>query len=291
MKIHIIGPEGSGKTILTAMLNHYIERHYTNGFKFRASSFNTKLYFTEILNILNEGEWPPSTKQGQPKVLNWQWETDDGIIIDVNMHDIAGQDFRMGICNEDSNELKSDIKKSDLIIAVCDLFVHPISNDVEVKAGNAWIIEWLFNYLTKKQKMIIVLTKFDMFKDELPVQKWHDKQELLKLINEYMPEFNTKGYNLDNCFICAVSAVSVQPVSTKDHTLERFPGLPLESKGMENLLSEIKRIVYEKNTSIPFKIVKAKNNIKTMMNQVTEVMRPAIEALGNFINNLSEKEK
>ena len=102
MKICIIGPEGSGKTVLASMLNYYLENNDKSGLAFLAQDFPTKKYFDGVQRKLKNNEWPSSTKQGGQVILKWYWATNNKVA-KVTMLDYAGQDLREAIYRKRSN--------------------------------------------------------------------------------------------------------------------------------------------------------------------------------------------
>jgi len=246
MKICIIGPEGSGKTVLASMLNYYLENNDKSGLAFLAQDFPTKKYFDGVQRKLKNNEWPSSTKQGGQVILKWYWATNNKVA-KVTMLDYAGQDLREAICTEnDQIGLNENVKESDLIIVVCDLYGHLEKKCEEgfIRAGNAWMIEWILQNVRAEQKLLFVLTKIDFFEGELPYDKWNDRQEIENLIKKYMPEFGLTGHKrlLDKHFICAVSAVKCC-VEDKDNELVFVPETPLKPRGFDCLIAELVRFI------------------------------------------------
>jgi len=254
MKVCIIGPDGSGKTVLATMINYYLENHPQTGLLFRAGDYKTKEYFDGVLKKLEHRDWPASTKDGEPIILRWEWQTDKGTVVGVNMPEMSGQNLREEICQDDSRlMLKQKIKESDLLMVLCDLHGHDCESEESIdrkRSGNGWMIEWALREASLKQHVIFIVTKADLFEKELPEGKWGDRDAIESLVKKYMREFNWHGYkdHLKRCSLFAVSAVSVSD-DLKEGDILRLPKTPLQSRGMDNLIAELRKVL-KINTSI-----------------------------------------
>jgi len=248
MKVCIIGPEGSGKTVLATMIDYYLENHPESGLASVSGDLSTKLYFDKIKKKLQHRVWPGSTTPGSPVILSWKWKPEKADAVEVKMLDVAGQDYRQEIEQDDSSVMmKQEIKESNLILVLCDLFGHDCESEEYTnsrRAENGFMIEWVLSHATVKQHVIFIVTKADLFEKELPEGKWGDRDAIESLVKKYMREFNWHGYkdHLKRCSLFAVSAVSVSD-DLKEGDILRVPKTPLQSRGMDNLIAELRKVI------------------------------------------------
>jgi len=240
MKVFIIGPENSGKTVFAAMFNRYIGHSSSGNIEFRASDARTKKYFATTINTLEQEEWPISTKQGKLIELNWEWLYDNQIS-SIKLIDPPGQDIRSEL-NGNSNALDivNRIKEADLLIIVVDLYGHQ-SADSNKKTENAWIVEHTLRLVTDRQSVILALSKADLL-TELPEKQWNNRNVMLGLLQKHMPEFSYSGYKniltSSSCSVIAFSSVLTKNI-TGPGTLNRWPVVPLTSNGFGNFANSI----------------------------------------------------
>ncbi len=242
MNIFIVGPEGSGKTVFATMLNHHISSHPECGLTFRAGDAKTKLYFSNTLKLLKDGEWPSSTK-GKLMELSWDWEL-EGEISNVRLVDPPGQEIRRELCGE-ANELKivENIKKADIIILIVDIYGH-MSASEDTRIENAWIMEHTLKNMAGSQRLIFAISKADLLTGSIPTEHWSDQNALMGHLPKMIPEFNLDGYAkiLKKCTTLAFSAVAVESkLNPANNNLERIPQMPLTSNGLDFFIEEIKK--------------------------------------------------
>ncbi|HQB28291.1 MAG TPA: hypothetical protein PLO29_05025 [Paludibacter sp.] len=243
MKIFIIGPENSGKTILATMMNDYVENNPECGLGFYAIDYKTKKYLKKTLKALRSSEWPSSTKIGESITLNWKWTTKNGSEFVVNMPELAGQTLRSVICGSESNLLlQKEINEADLIILLCDIkgYLDEKGNNADSQTEVAWMFEEILKNASMRQHVICVIMKADLWESELPEEQWSDRQAIESLLMRYFDEVSWNGLkkHLEMCTLLAVSSVSVTD-GIRDDEIIRIPEVPLKSRGMANLIAEI----------------------------------------------------
>lgn len=238
--VFIIGPENAGKTVLTTMLGKFLSENPHCGILFTEEDIQTKQHTNKELVILKNGEWPSSTKEGSLLNLNWKWAVDDFSIL-VTLIDPSGQGIRAELCGE-TNKLNicQTIENANMIILVIDLIGHYSETYNEKKVENGFIVESVLRKVKPNQKILLILTKADELEQyRLPTSEWANKNKLISLITNLMPEANLNGHLSTikklNCKIFAVLSVDTENVDTGI----RKPILPLRSKGFEALTKEI----------------------------------------------------
>jgi nicotinamide riboside kinase len=243
MKIFIIGPENSGKTILATMMNDYVENNPECGLGFYATDYKTKKYLKKTLKTLKSEEWPESTKIGESITLSWKWTTQHGSEFVVNMPELAGQTLRSVICESESNPLlQKEINEADLVILLCDIkgYLDEKGKNADAQTEVAWMFEEILKNASMRQNVICVITKADLWENELPQEQWHHRQAVEALLMKYFDEVSWNGLkkHLERCTLLAVSSVSVADKMI-DKKLSHVPKVPLKSRGMDNLIAEI----------------------------------------------------
>jgi hypothetical protein len=278
MNIFIIGPEGAGKTVFATMLNQYIGEQPEHGLRFMANDLKTKKYIANELALLNSGEWPASTRGGEMVTLNWKWQFGKSHS-DITMIDPAGQDIRNELCGKSTAlNIVENIRQADLLILLVDLYGHQDDNN-DKRIENAWIVEHTLLEISEHQSLIFAVTKADMLTGSIPIPKWNDRQHVLDLVKEMMPEFNFSAYepklSRDNCCVLAFSSVTrTGNIPQEDGSLLRFPKAPLASEGMDFFVHAIKRA---------WRSTHDRNVRKTKMNFLRLHFRVAIVAASIFV--------
>jgi energy-coupling factor transporter ATP-binding protein EcfA2 len=242
VNVFIIGPEGAGKTVFATMLNAYVAQHPECGIVSRDADLQTKKYLAGEFSLLEQGEWPGSTKGGRMVSLNWRWAM-DGQTVEVGLIDPAGQDIRRDLCG-DTNALQivESIAKADVLILLVDLHGHQSGNG-EKRIENGWIVEHVLDRLRDHQSLVFAVTKADMLTGSLPRAMWGDCDSVLQLVGAMMPEFNLAGYSQrlrsSSSAVLAFSSVSTTENRDQGGSLVRFPRSPLASDGMDMVVNAI----------------------------------------------------
>jgi len=264
MKVFIIGPEGSGKTIFVSMLDHYLKKN--KEFFSIVENGETKKYLAGIRNELEKGEWPMSSTAGNLKKLEWEWQKGFRSL-SFTLIDSAGQDISDALnSRQDELGIIYNIKTADILILLVDLHGHSIEKNSQKKSENEWIIEsvlriinkkyrflisvgkynkkirdWLFSCM-RHQKILLGITKADLFEGVLEEKNWTNDSSIIKCLEEYMPELTlTPFYSLLKspvCFLLAFSSVCTE-FQKKNEIFAPVPSRPLRSKGLDAIVAEI----------------------------------------------------
>jgi len=243
MKVFIIGPEGTGKTVFATMLNHFIEQHQeTTGLTFRAGDRTTKSYFAKERRILASGEWPGSTVGGKLVKLNWKWDTADAKS-EITLIDPPGQDIRRELCGQNATiGIVDEIKNAEILILIVDIVGDQGQSD-ETRTDNAWIIEHVLELVSEQQYVIFAVSKADLLTYRLPEQAWSDRDQVLAITRAMMPELKLASYlnklPAGKSSVLAFSAVDTQN-QPHANQLRRVPAKPLTSVGMDKVVDAIK---------------------------------------------------
>ena len=256
MKVFIIGPEGSGKSILLTMINRALSQSKDQGTSAACKDIATQKYFTNIFsNYLSKGQWPPSTLEGKLIELRMKW-TIGGKSANVACVDPPGQDVRRALSGgQDPLGICASIYNADCLIVVVDLHDHARANS-DKKAENTFIIEQALDRATYTgshvKHVIVALTKCDLFKSEFPQSHWNRRQESLVFLSKKMPEFSIKGYlrllTSDACDILCVSAVgTTKSIVDDDGIQRRAPTTPPNPIGISDLVASLSVAVKKSN--------------------------------------------
>lgn len=255
MNVAIIGPEGSGKTVLAAVLSEFLQSHPELGLRFRAASIETKNYCGRVVQSLSRQEWPDSTRKGESQHLQWEWGL-GGQWHAVQLIDPPGQDVRSALAGgRDDLGLRASIESAHLVILTVDAVAHQ-SERAEIRVQNGWIVEQLLRLVDlKRSNLIMVLTKADRLDHELDRARWGDRDAVLGTIQRLMPECNLAGYadqlRSINCAAIAIAAVeTVDEVVDGAHVL--LPASPLASAGLPRLVGEVTKafLAFESRAAI-----------------------------------------
>jgi GTPase SAR1 family protein len=238
----MIGPEGSGKTVLAAVLADFVDRNPDLGLRIKSVTFDTKKYFKEVISVMRRGEWPPSTRQGEPQALDWHWGA-FGEWYPAGLQDPAGQDIRAELTGQSSAlGIVERIRQANLLMLVVDVYGHQSATDSQ-RQENGWIVENILQLCDpERTSLIIVATKADRFIHELPRDQFGNREAVLRTIASRMPEANLEQYgevlNHPCCAAVAVAATEAEVEYTASgQTLK--PAHGLRSLGMPGLVDKI----------------------------------------------------
>lgn len=245
LKIFIVGPVGAGKTVFASMLNVYVMAHPEQGVRFKAADWKTKEHFADIHDILARQEWPSGTlplKAGEKVTeLRWEW-TFGRRQASFNLVDPAGEDIERAMRGEGGQlPILDCIQAADVLFVLVDLHGHH-GDMAKKRAQNGWIIEKVLSHGMKARRLVIGISKGDL-DHRLPAEDWTDKEKMMALISESMPEFNLKAYRaqLQSSKVQVVMFSAVATESYLDHqeVLRQRPKKPLASLGLEVFVRSI----------------------------------------------------
>jgi len=92
--VSIVGTEGAGKTVLTAVLAKRLGNP-ESGMFLNAQGPRTLKHVEKVWSILQNEDWPEGNPAGELFQLRWNLEIDGEHVCDVRFIEAAGQDFRV----------------------------------------------------------------------------------------------------------------------------------------------------------------------------------------------------
>lgn len=251
MKIFIIGPEGSGKTVLLAMLGRYVATERKD-LVLEPVDRVASQYVITALETLEKGDWPPSTRQAELSMLQWRFGSRGAQLHEIVIFDAAGQDLRQILLAEKQESLtekqraiRTQIDAADVLVYLLDLNGFLGTKDISTLDENAWLFR---TFLTRPEwrgkRRMVVLSKADIYADMLatPTSQETEDAKVRELVKHRLP----KNYTLDH-LVDAESAVSyfaIASVATKTvigatGNPDRRPKNPLESVGLGKLVDTL----------------------------------------------------
>lgn len=253
MKIFIIGPEGSGKTVLLAMLSRYVATERED-LVFEPVDHESKQYVINALGTLEKEDWPPSTTQATLPTLQWRFGSRDKPRHEIVLFDAAGQDLREILKQDSSTELsherraiKERIDAANVLIYLIDLNGFLGTNDLIVRDENAWLFKtFLSRPEWRDKRRLVVLSKADLYADMLATlaPEMSEDSKVRDLVKRHLP----KNYTLDHLVdgdkevtFFAVASVATKTVFDQDDNPVRLPKKPLNPSGIKNLVDTLVR--------------------------------------------------
>lgn len=99
MNIAIVGPEGSGKTVMLAGLGALYIRPDSEGYYLEPLDRTTYAYVSGLVHEMRNGHWPMATEVDERKPLTWKLCRRDGLsggeaLCKVSFFDFAGEIYR-----------------------------------------------------------------------------------------------------------------------------------------------------------------------------------------------------
>ena len=273
MTIFVIGPEGSGKTVLLAMLSRYVAAERKD-LVLEPVERSAGQYIVAALAALEDGDWPPSTRQGQLQPFHWRFGSRDAPLHEIVLFDAAGQDLRQtllesnaAILTDNQRSIRAACNQADVLLYLLDLDGFLRTKAHNLRDEHAWMFR---TFLTRpewrKKLRMVALAKADLYKDMLGSAADHSSENsrVRGLVKRQLP----KDYTLDHIVDAEmqVSFFAVASVTTKttlgtDGTPMRVPVTPLTSVGLDNLttalLSAAKCIKKEMDRATCMRLVKA----------------------------------
>lgn len=253
MKIFIIGPEGSGKTVLLAMLSRYVAMERKD-LVLEPVDRTASQYVVSALADLEKGDWPPSTRQAELRMLQWRFGSRGAPLHEIVMFDAAGQDLRQillqndrAILTDDQRATRTQIDTADFLVYLFDLNGFLETNDLRIRDENAWLFK---TFLTRPEwqgkRRVVVLSKADIHVDmlaPLPNQVNEDAK-VRELVKRHLPKTYTLDHLVDaeiavNYF--AVASVATKTVIDLEDKPVRVPKNPLEPVGIDKLVNAFVR--------------------------------------------------
>ncbi len=248
MKIFIIGPEGSGKTVLLAMLSRFVATERKD-LVMEPMDFPASKNVVSALATLEKKEWPQSTRQGMPEVFKWRFGKVGQVLHDLEMADFAGQDIRQILLADNAlrlpaelDEIRRNINEADILVFLLDLEGLLDSKDLSRLNENAWLFKaFLEKPEWHNKHRMVVISKADRFEDllvNLVAGKTPDL-EIKTIIKQYLPQNFSINHLVDleaTVSYLAVSSVeTTTSIEANGDPLLR-PVTPLKAIGMEGFV-------------------------------------------------------
>ncbi len=252
--IAIIGTEGSGKTVLTAVLARRFGHLDLNRLDAQLVFLNpqnvaTMRYVERVWQVLQGGDWPPSTPPGELFELRWKFEVrGEDMECQVRLIDAAGQDLRllfgeekihrMEDLPESLRELAAYCRSADIVLFLVNLKDFEGEGDALRRTDNEAAIKIAMDYLSqvdRRRRFCVVFTQADLYRERARLREgW------LALASEIIPYIT--GAYLQSIRIPMGDRVPVFPVSAVNRTRiavddqgvpRRVPDPPFGSDGLE----------------------------------------------------------
>jgi hypothetical protein len=240
--VAIIGTEGAGKTVLTAVLAKRLGDP-AGGMFLNAKGPKTLKHVEKVWSTLQGGDWPEGNPAGELFELRWKLEIEGNYVCDVRFIESAGQDIRLlfeGEQFEDAPtpELKGLAEycgQADIIIFLINLGDFIGNKQSLAKASNEAAIKAAMDTLSEckePKRFCIVITQADLFHGELErLGNWSSvlKVHLGNLHGAYVHSGKAKVF--------PVSAVS--DTAVRDHgdgRMVRVPKQDFGSNGLDELI-------------------------------------------------------
>jgi len=266
MKIFIIGPEGSGKTVLLAMLSRFVATE-RKGLVMEPVSFTASNNVVSALATLENTEWPQSTRQGMPEVFRWRFGKTGHLLHDLEIADFAGQDIRPILLAAsviklppDLDEIRRNINEADILIFLLDLEGLLDSKDPNRLNENAWLFKTFLERPEWRDKhRMVVISKADRYEDLLGMLVDGKKPdlEIKAVIKQHLPQNYSINHVLDSetavSYLAVSSVETTTSIEANGDPLLR-PVTPLKSIGMGNfidgLIERIDRCIASPRTAL-----------------------------------------
>jgi energy-coupling factor transporter ATP-binding protein EcfA2 len=245
MKLFVIGPEGSGKTVFVTMLSRYMASRHSD-LIFDPADFESSQYVSIAMEELECRRWPRSNPQGELKVLKWRFGRRGQNPHQISMFDYSGQDMRSVLLEDDAEKLQGRPRELRLEVDDSDILIYLMDMDGLIGGGalpetneNAWL---LHTFMTRKQwldkRRIIVVTKADLYAGLIKAAGGN----LKKMIADHWPKVYGADEFLnqkDHVECLALTSVEVKTELDDKGRPLRKPRIPLESDGFDELAEEI----------------------------------------------------
>lgn len=266
LKIFVVGTVGAGKTVFTCMLNAHVMAHPEAGVTFKDGDWDTKEYLADVYAVLDKQEWPPGTlplKDGEKFAeLKWVWEF--GLRrASFNLVDPAGEDIdraMRGGRDQLPITILNNIRAADVLFVLVDLHGHQ-GDTRKKRTQNAWIIQNVLDQAVNVRRLVIGISKGDLMAHQMPAETWTNKEKLMTLISERMPEFNLKAYRSQlqspKVLMVLFSAVATESYLDHNKVLRQRPKKPLASQGLESFVKAITEAHNHKTNEKIVRVIKS----------------------------------
>lgn len=133
-KVAIVGVEGSGKTVMLAVLGALYSQVDENGYFLEPQDRDTLAYVRRVCGILQSGKWPGATETDCAFGLKWHLRKQTGkagkskVVCEVSCLDFAGEVYRSAFSGNQNRglgtqirELKEYLRGADTIVLLLNL--------------------------------------------------------------------------------------------------------------------------------------------------------------------------
>lgn len=174
--VAMIGTEGAGKTVLTAVLAKRLGNP-ESGMFFNPQGPRTLKHVEKVWNILQGGDWPEGNPAGELFELQWKLEIDGYYVSDVRFIEAPGNEFRSLFEGEQYDkpstpELRSLAEycgQSEIVIFLVNLADFIGKKGWDSKASNESAIKAAMDTLSQSgriRRFCIVITQADLYEGE-----------------------------------------------------------------------------------------------------------------------------
>ena len=247
-RISIVGVEGSGKSVLMAVLGTKFVRPNRDGLFLKSADESTFRHYNNIVDGMRLGEWPAATMPGTVLNLRWKLKRSRGSgrpekLAELHFLDFAGEDYRSAfgggdVGNFNANaveELRGHVSGSDVLLVLMNINDVLVNENVLVDLQRMHDVQWLTQAIleyarrpdVKVRECAIVFTQAD---------KW---TEILKdcgspqgALGRYLPNVAAEYPDVP---VFAVSAVN--DIVTGQHV----PDANFRSAGLDELMGWVAR--------------------------------------------------
>ena len=238
----IIGTEGAGKTVLTAVLAKRLGDP-AGGMFLNAKGPKTLKHVEKVWSTLQGGDWPEGNPAGELFELRWKLEIEGHYVCDVRFIESAGQDIRLLFEGEQFEDaptpelkgLAEYCRQADIIIFLINLGDFIGNKQSLAKASNEAAIKAAMDTLSEckePKNFCIVITQADLFHGEL--ERLGDWSSVLKV---HLGNLHGAYVHSGKAKVFPVSAVSDTAVRDDgDGRMVRVPKPDFGSDGLDDLI-------------------------------------------------------
>ena len=290
--IAIIGTEGSGKTVLTAVLARQLRSAAPRGVFLNPQNVATMKYVERVWQILEGGDWPPSTPPGELFELRWKLEMNGGSESQVRLIDAAGQDLRLLFGEEkvhQTKDLPESLRKlaeycrsADIVLFLINLKDFEGQADPLRRIDNEAAIKSAMDYLStdgSHRCFCVVFTQADLYRETA-----QQRGSWLTVAQELIPYIS--GAYLQSVLIPTSKGVPAFPVSAVNKTRiavdmqgipRRVPDPPFGSDGLDAVVewmtTQIREIQRRQNSPVPPALTPPAPPSKSPIDQINEWLK------------------
>lgn len=243
--IAMIGLEGSGKTILATTLAKRLSRIDGRGVFLNPQGVKTLRYVEHVWNILQSGDWPPSTPPGEKFELAWKLNIVGEPESDLRLVDVAGQDLRLLFGDEQiytGDSLPAHLQSlgeycysADIVLFLVNLKDFTGQGDSERRAANEAAIKSAMDYLSsdgRGRRVCLVLTQADLYREIA-----HEHGGWQEIVSDTIPYIFGAHIMVRSMKVLPVAAVDDTNVTVdRDGTARRVPVAGFQSDGFDELV-------------------------------------------------------